>query len=95
MPEPTHEEARASLEFAKKPHKAGQGLRTIAGKWEQAANRQQRALVNAYDGWGRGIRRKLRRAALAGAPTGELVAITETGLGELSVVALRYVVQNQ
>lgn len=54
---------------------AGQSLRIGSGDYEGVANRQQRALVKAYDSWSVKARKALNRAAERGASESELNAL--------------------
>lgn len=80
----TIDRQRAALAYQREPHPAGQRLRTVPGRWEQATNRSQRALVQAYDDWGRALRPQLRRAALEGAPAARLGLLIEAAAADLA-----------
>lgn len=67
--------------FARKP--AGQKQRQGAGGYEGLANRQQRALVKAYDSWAAKVKKELNRAAETGAAPDELHAILTSRLPAL------------
>lgn len=70
---------------------AGQRQRRGSGNYEQMVNRQQRALVRAYDSWAGKIRKEIQKAAQGGASLDEQRAILRRGITllerELTTVA--------
>ena len=67
--------------YARKP--AGQAQRQGAGAYEGLANRQQRALVRAYDEWAARVKKEVLQASERGATQGELAEIIGSRLSSL------------
>ncbi|MFA5429833.1 MAG: 2'-5' RNA ligase family protein [Candidatus Omnitrophota bacterium] len=59
------------LHFAARP-RAGQKQRPAVGSWEEATNRQQKKLVEAFDRWSAEVKRGLRAKFNSGNTTGQL-----------------------